>query len=276
MSMFEHHTREHYSFLRDSYPHMVPSIPGLDKSCLALKSTSTNTDASESFLIGLFERFRKTIENYKVKDPIPCVQLLMKDLERFGVIEVKMADASLFLRQHLKCQMALRKILSSKEWINAFLLSPLQASSFRSCLQQVLETSFQLIHRFHGAHELHVCLVLQTRLKALALQLIAVIHGSNASALNLSEAFLDEVKNLEKQNSDGQMLDELSSDMLKAIQSLTSPKPGSIARVLQPLLLSDESLKSLSTNLVIFLLLRLIKTLTVCFPDSIGIQRNTN
>jgi len=257
VSLFEHHTREHYAFLRDSYPALVPKIARLDNSCLVSRNdTDGGSRTGQEFLLNLFERFKRTLSSEKTSIEIQtaAVKLLISDLERFGEIESKMSQATLFLGQHLQCQMALRRMLSNSDWINAFLLSPLQASSFRSSLQEILDTSFKVIHQFHGAHPVHISLILQTRLKALALQLIAVIHGSNASALTLSEAFLEEVKNLENHlSSNGLQVDQLTASVMSAIGYLKHPKPGSIARLLQPLFLTDPSLRSQVANLVSFL-----------------------
>jgi integrator complex subunit 4 len=139
--------------------------------------------------------------------------------------------------------MSLRKILANSNWINAFLLSPLQSSVFRSSLQQILVTTFRLNHQFHGIHPVQSALIQQTRVKALALQLMAIIHGSNASALALCDAFLEELQSLEKLLKELEMdADPLTSAMIREINSLEKPKPGSVARILQPLFLSSDNL----------------------------------
>ena len=131
----------------------------------------------------------------------------------------------------------------NNNWINAFLLSALQSSVFRSSLQQILVTSFRLNHQFHGIHPLQSALIQQTRVKALALQLMAIIHGSNASALSLCEAFLEELQLLDKlMREQGIEPDQLTAAMIREIKSLEKPKPGSVARILQPLFLSSDKL----------------------------------
>lgn len=181
-----------------------------------------------------------------------------------------MSYASDFLRQYLVCQMSLRKvmcqksifvsfidfgvsyqILSNNNWMNAFLLSPLQSNSFRSSLQQILHTTFCLMHQFHGLHPHHLALIHQTRVKALALQLIAVIHGSNASALGLCDAFLEELLILKSHlKSDDISPDSLTKEIISEISQLNSPKPGTVARALQPLFLSSQKLLIQAADLV--------------------------
>lgn len=143
------------------------------------------------------------------------------------------------------------QIISNNNWINAFLLSPLQSSAFRSALQQILQTTFCLIHQFNGIHPIYLSLILQTRVKALALQLIAVIHGSNASALALCDAFLEEIKILQTHlNSHKLTADSLTNQMIEEIEKLITPKPGSVARALQPLFFFSNQLTIQTENLV--------------------------
>jgi integrator complex subunit 4 len=84
----------------------------------------------------------------------------------------------------------------------------------------------------------------------MALQLIAIIHGSNSSALALCDAFLSEIEYLEKLlNENSLKADSMTAKIIKEISLLEEPKPGTVARVLQPLFLSSSI--SQITDLVI-------------------------
>lgn len=141
--------------------------------------------------------------------------------------------------------------MSNTNWINTFFLSPVQSSAFRSSLHQILQTTFCLINQFNGLHPLHLSFILQTRIKALALQLIAVIHGTNVSALALCDAFLEEVRTLQSHLTSNRLeADELTHNMIDEINRLQQKKPGSVARVLQPLLISAPQLITQAKDLV--------------------------
>lgn len=72
---------------------------------------------------------------------------------------------------------------------------------------------------------------------------MAIIHGSNASALTLCEAFLEELQSLDKHLKEQNLEpDRLTAAMIEQINSLEKPKPGSVARILQPLFLSQDNL----------------------------------
>lgn len=152
------------------------------------------------------------------------------------------APACKFFSTYLQSQISLRKILSNRNWINTFLLSPSQSSIFRSSLQQLLSSTFIMLHSYHGLSPLHIICIQQTRVKAMALQLIAIIHGSNVSALGLCEAFLSEMNMLRKLLAETNTKpNNIIAMMIKKISCINQPKPGSVARALQPILLTSKA-----------------------------------
>ena len=66
------------------------------------------------------------------------------------------------------------------------------------CPFQILHLSFQLSHMFVGLTPAETACILQIRLRALALQLVYIVCGSNSSALALCEHFLDQVDSLQR------------------------------------------------------------------------------
>ena len=97
-----------------------------------------------------------------------------------------------------------------------------------------------MLNCFHGLHPLLIICIQQTRVKSLALQLIAIIHGSNVSALGLCDAFLSEMNELKRlSNEHNIQLSEIINIMLATIASLNQPRPGSVARALQPIFLTS-------------------------------------
>lgn len=265
LDQVEKYTPRHYSFLRYSHPDLVPVIPSYDKDQVSLLSDSDSGSSARSdrhtktFLSNIFKRIKNSTENRtknrtkneEVEVEKRVIELAIQDLERLSQVESCMTAACDFLRGYLTCQLCIQKILLNNNWINAFLLSPLQSSHFRSSLQQILVLTFLLKHRFHGTHPVQTALVQQTRVKALALQLMAIIYGSNASALALCGAFIEELDHLRTHlDKSGIQADPLTEAMMKQIKSLEEPKPGSVARLLQPLFLSSQSLTSQLADVV--------------------------
>lgn len=75
----------------------------------------------------------------------------------------------------------------------------------------------------------------------MALQLIAIIHGSNVSALGLCEAFLGEMAQLNKLMISTGFLPNKNNvvcQMMDTLSTLHQPRPGSVARALKPIITS--------------------------------------
>lgn len=97
-----------------------------------------------------------------------------------------------------------------------------------------------MLNCFHALHPLHRVCIQQTRVKAMALQLIAIIHGSNVSALGLCDALMSEMALLQRMlNEHNLKPDDIISLMTEKISSLNQPRPGSVARALQPIFISS-------------------------------------
>lgn len=97
-----------------------------------------------------------------------------------------------------------------------------------------------MLNCYHGLHPRLVICIQQTRVKAMALQLIAIIHGSNVSALGLCDAFLSEMADLKILLTKHDVKpDEIIQLMSDTISAMNQPRPGSVARALQPIFISS-------------------------------------
>lgn len=97
-----------------------------------------------------------------------------------------------------------------------------------------------MLNSYHGLHPRLVICIQQTRVKAMALQLIAIIHGSNVSALGLCDAFLSEMADLKILLTKHHVKpDEIIQLMSDTISAMNQPRPGSVARALQPIFISS-------------------------------------
>ena len=240
----------HYTYLRDLVPELVPVIKELDKDSDMMTNDELDTSRGdpniERFLLNVFERIQHSIESgeQSLETQLSIIKLSIIDLQRISTIEKLMSNAAEFAKNYLECQMLLRNILNDSNWINFFAVASLQSSSFRSSLHQILLITFKLIHQFHGLHPVQFGLVLEIRVKALAIQLIAVIHGSNVSALTLCEAFLEEVFELKRHLEEYNLkCDDLTMEVIDEISLLKEPKPGSVARILKPLFMTSKTFK---------------------------------
>lgn len=88
-----------------------------------------------------------------------------------------------------------------------------------------------------GLNDAEICLIKQFRLKALAIHLVFVVRGSNASALAPCHHFLAAVEETERALSTRGLAPEpFTASVFKEMGGLDEPKPGPVARSLLPLL----------------------------------------
>lgn len=283
LDLLESHTLQHYTYLCDTQPNFVPNLLTSQKLSggsgfvrTVMCRSESQSDTSFEFFISLFERLRKALKSEAIKglnsenlsdlDPNiiryedekmivrhlthhealvqdSLMDMTSQDLDRFGQIEPDFRAATKFFKNFIQCLLILRKLLSQVDWINTFLPSRSQSSIFTSSLQNVLNLTFSLVHKFHKLNSIQKCCIQQIRIKALAIQLIAIINSSNASALDLCESFLEEIETLkaylsQEPNLEHEALDSLTHAILEELSTLEQPKPGTVARALQPLLLT--------------------------------------
>ncbi|XP_075535942.1 integrator complex subunit 4 [Dermacentor variabilis] len=235
--LFEEHTLRHYSYLKDSFPSLVPQLrlPN-QQSSPSEGLASCSLAQSHSFLHQALERACAA----ELRHPAArqgWLETSIRDLQRLAEIEPQLTAAASCASLYLRCQLLFAKILSNKSWLNLSAASPLQSCALKSLLEQLLQQTFVLQHQFLGLERAEEGSLRQLRLRALALQLVVVIRGSNASALGLCEAFIEQLENLQGFLEEHNLQpDAFTAAMLREVDALEEPKPGAVARVLQPLL----------------------------------------
>ncbi|EEC20489.1 integrator complex subunit, putative [Ixodes scapularis] len=236
MPLFEEHTLRHYSYLKDSFPSLVPQLTLPNQQSQAVGASSPSLAQSHAFLHQVLER----VSAAELKQSVArqnWLETAIRDLRRLSEIEPRLTAAADCAGLYVRCQLLLAKILSNKSWLNFSAASPLQSNALKSLLEQLLQQTLSLNHQFLGLERQEEAALRQLRLRALALQLVVVIRGSNSSALGLCEAFLDQVELLQAFLEQHSLEpDPFTTAMLRDMDALEEPKPGSVARVLQPLL----------------------------------------
>lgn len=235
--LFEEHTLRHYSYLKDSFPNLVPQLTLPNQQSGPPEGVASCSLAqSHSFLLQALERASAA----ELRHPAArqgWLETSIRDLQRLAEIEPQLTAAATCASLYIRCQLLLAKILSNKSWLNLSAASPLQSNAVKSLLEQLLQQTFVLQRQFLGLQAGEEGALRQLRLRALALQLVVVIRGSNASALGLCEAFLEQLEALQGFLEEQSVQpDAFTAAMLREVDALEEPKPGAVARVLQPLL----------------------------------------
>lgn len=218
----ESHTLQHQTYLRHTLPNFMPQSE-------IIKSQS----ASAIFFVSIFERLSKMLKTENVqRSKLSLMEISVQDLKSFGMVEPEFRASTEFFRIVIESILTISKVLTTIDWLDS--------SHSLKVIRRVLDHTFALLRRYHKLSTIQRCCIQQLRIQALAIELVVFINSSNASALDLCDNFMEEVRNLELYLSDHPYLDSialggLSSSILDELGSLDQPKPGTVARKLEPL-----------------------------------------
>lgn len=222
LDQLESHNIQHQTYVRHTMPDFMPQI-GVPKS----------QTASAIFFISIFERLAKMLKSDKPqRSKIALMEMSLKDLGKFGLVESEFKASTEFYRTIIESILMSSKVFCSPDWIcSTTSLKP---------LRKVLDLTFELLRKFHKLSGVQSCCIQQLRVQALASELVVFINSSNSSALEICDNFLEEVRNLEAYLESQPFLDSialgsLTSSILEELSSLNQPKPGTVARKLEPL-----------------------------------------
>lgn len=233
LDSLESHTLQHQTYIRHTLPNFMPQLE-------LVRSQS----GSALFFISIFERLARMLKSENPqRSKISLMEMSLQDLKSFGLVEPEFKASTDFYIIVIESILIISKILSSHEWM----------SSSRSLrlISRVLEQTFGLLKRFHKLTSIQMCCILQLRIQALAIELVVFIKSSNASALDLCDCFMEEVRSLESH-----LIEKpwLTSNIVDELDSLDQPKPGTVARKLEPLFSKTSQALDQINEILIFLI----------------------
>lgn len=218
----ESHTLQHQTYIRHTLSNFMPQI-----------QTSKSQSASALFFISIFERLRKMLKSdNRQQSKTALLEISLQDLKSFGMVEPEFRASTEFYHIIIESVLIISRLLSTTDWMDS--------NYSLKFIHRVLDQTFRLLNIYHELSPIQRCCIQQLRIQALAIELVVFINSSNASALDLCESFIEEVKSLESYLSDQPYLDSialsgLSHATLKELNYLDQPKPGTVARKLEPL-----------------------------------------
>uniref|UniRef100_A0A6G1S7D3 Integrator complex subunit 4 n=1 Tax=Aceria tosichella TaxID=561515 RepID=A0A6G1S7D3_9ACAR len=222
LSTLESHTFQHQTYIRHTLPNFMPHI-----------EAPKSQQASAIFFVSIFERLGKMLKSDCIhRSKLSLMEMSLQDLKSFGMVEPEFRASTEFYRIVIESILIISRLLSTPGW--------LESSGSLKMIRRVLEQTFTLLRRYHKLSPIQRCCVQQLRVQALAIELVIFINSCNSSALDLCDDFLEEVRNLESFLSDQPFLDSialgsLAAKMLDELSELDLPKPGTVARRLEPL-----------------------------------------
>lgn len=240
LGLIETHTLQHQTYLRHTMPRFMPQA----------KQTEMQY-ASSMFFVSIFERLEKMLKSENSqRSKISLMEMSLQDLKSFGLVEPVFKASTEFYKIVIESILTLSKVLTTQSWLDSH-----HSMKF---IRKVLDQTFELLRRYHKLNIIQRFCIQQLRIQALAIELVVFINSSNSSALDLCDNFMEEVRILESYLDDQVFIDSmaltnLSNSILEQLSSLDQPKPGTVARKLEPLF-SDTTLALDQINETLILL----------------------
>jgi len=231
ISLFEEHTKRHYRYLRDTISSFVPPLFQLNAVEMARqKELETNT---QFFLQNVMSRLN---QQDNVTNQMQVWETACSDLLRLAQIDGKLAPGVELLATQIQCHILIAKVMNNPGWNDASVSNTQEGGVVKNSIDQLQKLCLKLQYFFSNCSASEMMLIQTTRLQAMAIQLVYIVRASNTSALALADHFVSRVEALKKTGSGN--LPSFAACVIKEMKRLDDAKPGTLSRLLLPLLQS--------------------------------------
>ncbi|XP_011167338.2 integrator complex subunit 4 [Solenopsis invicta] len=237
-ALFTEHASKHYHYLRDTMPHLVPRLrPALTSGSGIKMEDMDNEEKRDQRGREFLEKMVAGIENARPGGRVHT-QLLGTaaiDLDRLAEMDHRMEGAAHFTALYIRCLLLLKSVLKECSAFSTTSISANPVPNTNNNIFVLLQHTQKLQRLFSGLGENEIILANDMWLKALAIELVRVTRSATGSALPLARYFLSEADALPQDTS---RLPPFSRALVLQIPTLADVKPGSLTRLLLPLLLT--------------------------------------
>nr|XP_023015747.1 integrator complex subunit 4 [Leptinotarsa decemlineata] len=234
MQLLEPHTIRHYLYLRDTMTQYVPILNLPDSNFNSL-SRPMSVPESLNFLNNVINNLDMAESSVRVHTSL--LQTAKEHLHRLSEMDSTVAGTAQFTALYIAAQLEILQLLDKGFWANPGTLATQQANNLKTSIDNLLQLCLKLQFFFVGLSSVEQCAVKQFRLRALALNLVYIVKGSNASALAPCHHFLTVVEDMQKELTQaGLQPDNFTSLVFSELAQLEEPKPGAVSRILIPIL----------------------------------------
>ncbi|KAL3280766.1 hypothetical protein HHI36_003998 [Cryptolaemus montrouzieri] len=232
--LLEPHTVRHYQYLRDTMTSFVPVL-SLSDIVISTVAEPMSVDSSLEFLNNVINNLDMTESTFRVHTSL--LQTAKEHLNRLSRIDQAVAGTAQFTALFIGAQLIYSQIMEKGFWTNPRTLATQQAHNLKTSIQNLLEHCLKLQFFFVGLSPADKCAVKQFHLKALALNLVYIVKGSNSSALAPCHHFLTMVENMQNELSNcGLEPDNFTMAVFRELSMIEEPKPGAVSRILIPII----------------------------------------
>ncbi|EGI65215.1 PREDICTED: integrator complex subunit 4 [Acromyrmex echinatior] len=236
-ALFTEHASKHYHYLRDTMPHLVPRLrPALTSSGIKMEDMD-NEENRDKRGREFLEKMGIGIENARPGGRVhtQLLETAAIDLDRMAEMDHHMEGAARFTALYIRCLLLLKSVLKECSVSSTTSISANPVPNANNNIFVLLQHTQKLQRLFSGLDENDIILANDMWLKALAIELVRVTKSATGSALPLARYFLSEADALPQDTS---RLPPFSRALVLQIPTLADVKPGSLTRLLLPLLLT--------------------------------------
>jgi len=225
--LLDNHTQRHQSYLRDTFPHLIPSSSTSAKPLIKSQTSE--------FLLSVLSRVRNS-SKLPVTRLLTVLNTAITELLRLASIEPSLTDPSSFARMYIEGQTLFLRIVSDSSWTQSSLHHGQVIKTNISSLQSIV---LKLQSMFSCIGKDNEFLLQMLRLKVIAVNLVYTVCGSNKSALGLTDTFIKEFDSVTMNLSEEVFQDPFLSGVREALATATEVRPGYLAKKLKPLLVNN-------------------------------------
>ena len=232
--LLDNHTQRHQSYLRDTFPHLIPS-----QSSSAVDKATDIKSKTEGFLKSVLSRVYNC-SKLPVSKITTILNTSINELVRLSSIEPSLADPSSFAKMYIEGQVLFLRIVSDPSWTQSSLH---HGQVIKTNIDNLQTLILKLQSMFNNIGDQNERLLKILNMKTIAANIVFTVCGSNKSALGLTDAFVKEFQSLIKNMSPEEVAKDSFLSEVKEILSATSEvKPGYLAKKLKPVLINNPVL----------------------------------
>lgn len=230
---------KHYSYLRDTMPNLVPSLPTGGNST-ELKP-SGNPTGSRQFLETILENIRQPLTVAKAQQAL--LRATQDNLHRLASIDPELTGTADYTATYLGAKLLVEQLQSSLTASNS------RAPS-KECLNQLMKKCLKLQNLFSALTPADLLMVKQISLRASALHLVLIVKDRSQSALAPCQLLMSIATETTHFLADNPTMtaDAFTTAILKQLASVNDPKPGRVFREILPILQTAPQVPPPETN----------------------------
>lgn len=233
-------TIKHYSYLRDTMPNLVPTLPiGGTSTELTLTEGSTG---SRQFLETILNNIQASYSAPRARQAL--LTAAQDNLDRLAAIDPELSGTANYTATFLGAKLLIEQLQSC-------LTMPTSRTPSKECLNQLMKKCLKLQNLFSSLTTNDLLMVKQISLRASALHLVLIVKDRSQSALAPCQLLLLIAADTNQFLNENPYMraDAFTTSILNQISSMNDPKPGRVFREILPIVQTASPVASPEINI---------------------------